>query len=448
MLYLLLILCLIFLFFLPVLYSSIASFAAIFFVVIKPQGRLIAQTLIYSSAIVSALVAATINHWADTAVYLESYQEVIYKVSQGEFDLEGQFEPLFELYEYLSAVVIGDRNLIYLLVSSLIYNVLSAFAIFRICARLDQFNLAPFIFCLYYSLCTPQMGVPMFLMRQGIALALLLAGISYYKQRNRLCYLLCLASTAFHASSLFVLGAMLSWDIWLRLSHALENLREFLWLNRKYAQKLLLIFIIVILLLTSVGSGALMPVIGAVLQSYYESGLAGGIKAKSFLLSAEAGALLRITNPVFFTQVLITLTCFLKIRKDFRQAATRDDSIKNQFSFLQAIRSIGKFQLLIIFLTFSFNALPLRLGFLSFMYFPIWLINLPFLEVSPKLIRNQFRFLTVLALISTLLFSIYRIPKNQSAGEAGLRISDVVVLDGKPLSANIVQVTAYFFNTQ
>jgi hypothetical protein len=441
----LLLLCLPILVFYPVLYPPVASFAAIFFFPKKPQGSIVALILIFSCAIVSAMVGATIEPFADTKVYIDSYQDALQELGQENFQFQEEFEPLYEVYEYLIGTLVGYNEKFFLLLTGLFFNLISTVGMLRICSRLNQLKLACIVFSVYYALATPQMGVPLFFIRSSLSLAVLLLAISFYKQRSILCYTLCFVSLGTHAASTLVFISMLSWDIWQSVTRKLEGLNYgFKRINEKYAQKFILAIPILIFVSVNVNSQFVITTLsGFVLFLNQMGGLLGG-KAKFFVLLENIQTFIDFKNPVVLSQVLLSIFCFFKVREDI-QLENGDYSIsRRSLNYLQSLRSIGKVQLITILLTFPFDVLPYRLGLFNFFYFPLWLINIPFLEVTKKITSKQIQLMILFALLAVLSFTLYRIPKNQNAYDRGGSSVEIVTLDGRPLKYDLSQLINYF----
>jgi hypothetical protein len=95
-------------------------------------------------------------------------------------------------------------------------------------------------------------------------------------------------------------------------------------------------------------------------------------------------------------------------------------------------------------ITLPVSLLPLRLGLFYFLYFPLWLLNISFLSISKK-INNYRKYLILFAILFVLNFTLNTIPKIQARDYSDSKTNaDIVVLEGKPLDYNLIQLIEYF----
>jgi hypothetical protein len=421
----------------PILYPPIASFTAYFFAK-DDQLDAVSLFLLYSSAIITSLIAATITPIADTAIYLKSFQSI------GSFDFRylaldnDGLEPLYKVYELILSIFIGDNSNLFLLTTALIINFLATTAILRIGIQLNQYRLPCLILAVCYSLVAPALGMPLFLLRSSLSLAILFLGISFYNDSFLLFCLLGLISAFIHLSSSMIFGLVFFHKYWVVFGRKISQLSEsfFFTLIDSFSKTFFLIFIAA-LLTTLIAPGSTASILSIYLANFASSGNVASDKAKA-LLDAEHGDSINsidITNPVFIIQVLVSILCFLTVQNDFDKNHSK--SLKH-LELLSALRLVGKFLITLIVLSAPQGLLTYRLGFFNFMYFPLWLINIPF-TVIRKQINNYSKYLVLFSLASVLAYSLYWMPKRESVDAA------VVVLDNKPLQSNLVQVIEYFF---
>ncbi|BAZ48932.1 hypothetical protein NIES4103_15430 [Nostoc sp. NIES-4103] len=434
-------LCIPILFLLPILYPPIASFAAIFFV--KKELDSIALFLVFSAAIVSSLISATIIPVGDTQVYIDSFKDIqLFDFTQLKLNNNG-FEPFYKIYEYLLSIFLEDNQKFFLLTTALIFNLLSTIAILRICLRFNQTKLAFIIFAVYYSLVAPALGVPLFLLRSSLSLSILFLGISYYNQKNVIFYLLATIAIFIHSGSILIFGAIIFQRVLHFFMEKLEKIgyKKITFLSKILGLRFSLLILFIGFLLVSLTPSLLISVLQNFLTSFGENGGLASSKSKSFLDTSKEN-FVDFTNPVFLLQVALSLLCFLKLQDDLLiRPNISDTSNQKLTNLLESFRLVGRLQIIMIFLTGPFNFLPYRLGFFNFLYFPFWLINVPYLyfvEINLGL-KKYSKYLIIFALISVLTYTFYWMPKRQNNNYY------IVVLEGKPLSYNLPQVIEQIF---
>ncbi|MBH8563674.1 EpsG family protein [Nostoc sp. CENA67] len=432
--------CIPILFLLPILYPPIASFTAIFFV--KKELDSIALFLVISAAIVSSLISATIIPVGDTQVYIDSFKDIqLFDFTQLKLNNNG-FEPFYKIYEYLLSIFLEDNQKFFLLTTALIFNLLSTIAILRICLRFNQTKLAFIIFAVYYSLVAPALGVPLFLLRSSLSLSILFLGISYYNQKNVIFYLLAIIAILIHSGSILIFGAIIFQRVLHSLSEKIEKIGygKITSLSKILGLRFSLLLLFIGFLLVALTPNLLISVLQNFLTSFGESGGLASSKSKSFLDTNKEN-FVDFTNPVFLLQVALSLLCFLKLQDDLLIRPNISNTSNQKLSnLLESLRVVGRLQIIMIVLTGPFNFLPYRLGFFNFLYFPFWLINVPYLSfVEIKLgLKKYSKYLIIFALISVLTYTFYWMPKRQNNNYY------IVVLEGKPLSYNLPQVIEKF----
>jgi hypothetical protein len=416
-----------------------ASFTAIFFIKDKGIGY-IALFLIASSAIITSLISATIVPVGDTQRYIESFQDInLFDFTELALENKG-FEPFYKIYEYFLSFFIDDNQHLFLLITALILNSLSTIAILRICLRLNQLKLSCIILAIYYSLVAPALGVPLFLLRSSLSLSILLLAISFYSQIPILFYALGIIAIFIHYSSLLIFGALLLKNHLSSFSKYLQYLGKkifFISLSQTTILRIYLIILATGFFIVIVTPNLMNSVLEGTLAGFGDSGALASGKTRSFL-DKGAENFVDFTNPVFIIQILISLLCFLKLPNGLLNRLDIDDINKGQISnFLEGLRLIGRFLLLIIIFTAPFNVLPYRLGFFNFLYFPLWLVNVPFLSLQAQG-EKKFKYLIVFALICVLAYTFYWMPKRQ------VNEYFITVLEGKPLSYNLAEIITQF----
>ncbi|MDB9436434.1 EpsG family protein [Dolichospermum lemmermannii CS-548] len=435
--------CIPILYFYPVLYPPVACFAAIFSKN-KKYVDYISLFLIFSASVVSSLIGATIIPFSDTIEYIESFQESLSSFDISQLYLKGKMEPLYQIYEYCLAVLISDNEKLFLLVNALIFNIISTIAILRICARLNQLDVAYIIISIYYALVAPAMGVPLFLIRSCLSLSILLMGISFYKQNHVICYLLAIIATFMHYYSGLFLVILIFKDLFPKTNKNNKFIRFF---NNRYYRVSFVITLLLIIFITQINPNLLNSTLSIILLPFYQSGFLASEKAAIFFDNqTEITNFVDLYNPVFVLQIALSLLCFLEIREDLfypDQDNYQHTILVDNLEYLQYLRMIGKFQLIVIIITLPFSILPYRLGLFNFLYFPLWLLNIPFLSIS-KQFSSYKRYLLILAFISVFSFTFYRIPKIQSADNTAKKES-TIVLEGKPLNYNLIKLIEYFY---
>ena len=372
-------LCIPILYFCPVLYPPIASFAAIFFMSGK-EIDCIALFLLFSAAAMTSFIAATITPVADTVVYIDSFQNIqLFDFSELKLDNDG-LEPFYKFYEYGLSLFIGDNPNLFLLASGLITNGIITIAILRICDRLDQLKLVSIIFTVYYSLVAPVLGAPLFLLRSNLSLSILLLAISFYNKTPIFFYLFGIISILIHYSSLLVFGilVLLNYLFFIgKKTGVLTNIELSRFLNEAGRKISLLLFLIGFTLASASPSLVISALQGS-LTSFGDGGSAASGKAKSFLDGGEE-RFIDFQNPVFLIHLMLTLLCFLKLQEGaWVQSGVSQKDFFKRLHFLESLRIIGRILLIIIVSTAPLNVLPYRIGFFNFLFFPLWLINIPF----------------------------------------------------------------------
>lgn len=434
-------LCIPILFIVPVLYPPLASFTAILFV--KKEINFIALVLLFSSAIVSSLISATIVPFGDTQVYIDSFKNIhLFDFTQLKLDNNG-FEPLYKIYEYFLSIFIDDNQGLFLLTTALIFNLLSTIAIIRICLRLNQTQLGCIILTVYYSLVPPCLGVPLFLLRSSLSLSILFVGISYYEQKNAIFYLLGTISIFIHSSSFLIFSAIIFQRMLSSLNKIIENIgyKKITSLSKTLSLRISLIILFIGFFLVAATPNLLIALLQNFLTGFGGNGELASNKSKSFLETSTEN-FVDFTNPVFLIQVLFSLLCFLKLRDGLLIRENIDNTNNQKLSnLLESLRLVGRLQIIMIFFTGPFNFLPYRLGFFNFLYFPVWLINVPYLSfIQIRLrLKKYSKYLIIFALISVLTYTFYWMPKRQDGNY------DIVVLEGKPLSYSLTQVIEKIF---
>lgn len=426
----------------PILYPPIASFTAYFF---AKDDRLdtVSLFLLYSSAIITSLIAATITPVADTIAYLESFQSI------GSFDFRtlslnnDGFEPLYKVYELIISLFIDDNPSLFLLITALIINFLATTAILRIGLRLNQYRLPCLILAVCYSLVAPALGMPVFLLRSSLSLAILFLGISFYNEIFLLFYSLSIVSIFIHLSSLLIFGIIILHKYLIVLGTKISKLSKKLFyisLSKTFFLRIFLLILIAGFFITLFAPSLTAPALKIFLSDFDSSENIASGRGQSFLDTDTAGANNQdFKNPVFMIHIAVTLLCFLKLQSytSHSQNKEQQKTLKN-LEFLSSLRLVGRVLITLIVFTVPLNALPYRLGFFNFMYFPLWLINIPFTYFGEQ-IKNYSKYLVLFALVSVLAYSFYWIPKREGGDYA------VVVLENKPLKYNLVQVAEYYF---
>ena len=430
--------CIPILFIYPILYPPLASFTAILFI---KQNRLnyISLFFIFSAAIVSSLISATIIPVADTVNYIDSFKEInLFNFNQLQLNNKG-FEPLYKIYEYILSLFIDDNDKLFLLITAFIINILSTIAILRICLRLDQAKLVCMIFTVYYSLVAPALGVPLFLLRTSLSISFLILGISYYKQKHLLFYLFGLIAIFIHFYSLLLFSLFIVQSILPSLNKRIEKIGAKKLIN--FSKLFILRFSLAILTLgfftVLLSPDLLLSNLRGFLEVFNDSGALAADKSRSFL-DEKSASFVNLSNPVFLVQFSLSLLCFIKLRDDLLMRPELD-KIHNRIllNFLESLRLIGRILIIIIIVTAPFNFLPYRLGFFNFLYFPLWIINVPYISIQLG-IHKYSKYLILFSLISVLAYTFYWMPKRQDNNY------HIVVLENKVLDYNLAQVIRFF----
>jgi hypothetical protein len=423
----------------PILYPPVASLTAYFF---AKDTRLDAVSLflLYSSGIVTSLIAATITPVSDTAVYIDSFERInSFDFGTLALDNDG-FEPLYKIYELILSVFIGDNPSFFLLTTALIINSLATTAILRIGIRLNQYRLTCLILAICYSLAAPALGVPLFLLRSSLSLAILFLAISFYDEVPILFYLLSTVAIFIHFYSFLIFGILIFHKylviLGMKIAEPLKRI-FYISISETFFSRIFLLIFAIGLLVAAVSPRFTAPYLITFLSNLSSSDAMGSGKAKSFLVGSDEN-FVDFNNPVFIIQIAITLLCFLKLRTESIVSFKHSQSnITKNRHFLDSLRLIGRVLMTLVVFTGPLNFLPFRLGLFNFMYFPLWLINVPFSSLF-KRVKNHSKYIASFALISVLIYSFYWIPKR----EEGKYI--VEVLENKPLQYNLIQVVEYY----
>jgi hypothetical protein len=425
-----LLLCIPILYFYPVLYPPIACFAAIFFAKSK-QFNYLSVFLVFSAIIISSLIAATIIPRSDTLVYVESFRNAV----SSEINFNSPFEPLYQIYEHWLNILTGNNEKLFLLLTALIFNILSIVGISRICKNLSQPNTSYIIISIYFSLVQPAMGLPLFLLRSCLSLAIMLVSISFYKQKQIVFYLLGIISIFIHYGSITIFCILIFQDFWLRFRFRQDKI--FLKLLSR-TREIIVIIYLSCFLLTIFNPNLIISIILNLINIFAQSELSGSNKAEYFTnANAQINTFINIFSLTFLMQIGIGILCIAKLRKDLSLDV-------NQHKYLTSLRFFGISQILIIMITLPVSILPLRLGLFYFLYFPLWLLNIPFLSISKK-INNYRKYLILFAILFVLNFTLNTIPKIQARDYSDSKTNaDIVVLEGKPLDYNLIQLIEYF----
>lgn len=435
--YLLLFLCIPILYFCPVLYPPIASFASIFFMNGKDVD-FIALFLLFSAATITSFIAATIIPVSDTIVYINSFQSIqLFDFSELSLSNDG-LEPFYKLYEYGLSLFIGDNPNLFLLASGLITNGIITIAILRICDRLDQLKLVGIIFTVYYSLVAPLLGAPLFLLRSNLSLSILLLAISFYNEVPILFYLFGIVSVFLHYSSLLVFGVLilLSCSSYCVKNIAVLNNPGFSRFLTGVGRKVSLLLLLIGFTLVTTSPSLITSALQDSLSSFGDIGNAASGKAKSFLDAGEE-KFIDLQNPVFLIHAMITLLCFLKLQENsWVQSGVSQKDFFKRLHFLESLRIIGRTLLIIIVSTSPLNVFPYRIGFFNFLFFSLWLINIPFLSLKP--LKKLAKYLIPFALVTVFAYTFYWMPKREGVEYF------IVVLEGKPLRYTLPQVIEQF----
>jgi hypothetical protein len=425
----------------PIFYPPIASFTAYFF---AKDDRLdgISLLLLYSAAIVTSLIAATITPISDTVIYLNSFESIDhFDFRNLSLDNDG-FEPLYKVYELILSNIIGYKPSLFLLTTALLINTLATTAILRICIRLNQYRITCLILAVCYSLVAPAFGMPLFLLRSSLSLAILFLGISFYGELPLLFYSLGTVSIFIHFSSLLVFALIILHKYCLILSIKISELSKKLFhtsiIKVNFSKVFFLIFV-AIFFVTLFAPSLSAPILLAFLSDFGDSENASSGKAKHFVTQGDENTT-DFANPVFIIQVVVTLLCFLKLKNNCVSSHEQADlKTSRNLDFLSSLMFVGKTLITFIVLTAPLNDLPYRLGFFNFMYFPLWLINVPFTFLG-KQIKNYSKYLVLFTLVSVLAYSFYWVPKREGGDYYA-----VVVLESKPLQYDLVKVVEHFF---
>jgi hypothetical protein len=423
---LLFIICIPILYFYPVLYPAIACFTAIFFAKNK-QFNYLSAFLVFSAIIISSLIAATIIPRSDTLVYVESFKNAV----SSEINFNSPFEPFYQIYEHWLNILTGNNEKLFLLLTALIFNILSIIGISRICINLSQPNMLYIVISMYFSLVQPAMGLPLFILRSSLSLAIMLVSISFYKQKQIVFYVLGIISIFIHYGSFLIFCILIFQDFWLLFRQNKISLKL---LSR--SREVIIIICLSSFLLTIFNPDLITSILFNLIRTFAQSGLLGSNKGQWFI-NSEINLYINIFSPIFLIQIGLAMFCFSKLSKDLFLDV-------NQHKYLNSLRFVGIAQILTIMITLPFSILPVRLGLFYFLYFPLWVLNIPFLSIS-KEISNYRKYLILFAMVCTLYFTLNVIPKKQTQDYSDSKVNaDIVVLEGKPLDYNLIQLIEYF----
>jgi hypothetical protein len=191
-------------------------------------------------------------------------------------------------------------------------------------------------------------------------------------------------------------------------------------------------------LLTIFNPNLIISIILNLINIFAQSELLGSNKAEYFTnANVQTNTFINTFSLTFLMQIGIGILCIAKLRKDLSLDV-------NQHKYLTSLRFFGISQILIIMITLPVSILPLRLGLFYFLYFPLWLLNIPFLSISKK-INNYRKYLILFAILFVLNFTLNTIPKIQARDYSDSKTNaDIVVLEGKPLDYNLIQLIEYF----
>jgi hypothetical protein len=424
----------------PVLYfyPSFASFTSIFFAKDKQFG-LVSLYLILSSCVVGSLICATITPQSDTQVYIESFKTALDPINTYRTKLNNGNEPFYQLYEYFLRFLIGDNENGFLLITTVLFNIFSTLGFLNIFSRIKEFKLGCIAISLYNSLVAPYLGVPLFLLASSLSLSIMIMAIGFYQRRKIIYHTLALISIFIHY------GTIPIWILFTFRDNFKKMMKTFTYHSIFIKQKILnrvYVGSLVFLLLASIAiPESMIAVIQGLVNNYYYSGFFGSSKLLYFTNKDSIESFISFSSPVFLTQIALTCLCFWPIKKD-TIPGDNNHNLK-QHEFLETLSLLGKLQITLIFATLPFSFLSYRLALFNFLYFPLWLVNIPFISILNSKIRNYSKYMLLLALISLLAFSFYRIPKIQRTDINDVK--GIVVLDKRPLDYNLLKLIQYFY---
>ncbi len=372
------------------------------------------------------MIAGTIIPRSDTLVYVQSFKNAI----SLEISSDVQFEPLYQVYEHCLNILTGNNERLFLLLTALIFNILSVIGISKICLNLNQSNISYIIISIYFSLVQPYMGLPIFLLRSSLSLSIMLLAISFYKHKQIIFYSLGIISVFIHYGSITILSLLIFQDF----STQFRQIKIPTGLL-SFFRKFILIICLSCFLLTIFQPDMIASRLLDFIMIFGRSGLIGSNKAEWFL-DKENDTFIKIFSPIFFLQTGLGLLCSLKLNKNVYLEA-------NERKYLTSIRFLGMAQIITIMTTLPLSLLPLRLGLFHFLYYPLWLINIPFLAISQKIKYRKYLILS--ATFFMLYLTFYTIPTKQSRDYSDSKINaDIVVLEGKPLNYKLIQLIEYY----
>ena len=424
---LLFLICIPILYFYPVLYPPIACFTAIFFAKSK-QFNYLSTFLVFSAIIISSLIAATIIPRSDTLIYVESFKSAV----SSEINFNAQFEPGYQIYEYWLNILTSNNEKLFLLLTALIFNILSIIGISRICINLNQQNMSYIVICIYFSLVQPTMGLPLFLLRSSLSLAIMLLSISFYKQKQIVFYVLAITSISIHYGSILIFCALQYADFWSLFRRNKIILKLF-----SRTREIIIIICLSCFLLSIFDPDVINSILSDFVNIFSKSELLASNKASWFITSNTNIAFINIFSPTFLFQIGIGMLCLLNLSKHLSLDV-------NQYRYLTSLRYVGIAQIIAIMTTLPFSVLPVRLGLFYFLYFPLWLINIPFLSI-PKKVYNYRKYLILFSMLLILFLTLYTTFKRLTQDYSDSKVNaDIVVLEGKSLDYQLIPLIEYF----
>ncbi len=320
----------------------------------------------------------------------------------------------------------------------MIFNLVSTFGILKICLRLNQTKLSCIIFAVLYSLASPALGSAIFVLRSSLSLSIMLLAVSFYKQRQIYFYVFGIASIFIHYGSLLLFAPLLIYHYWSHFKIAIGTNKKtfFIELIELLLSKLSLLILIITFLTLFVMPSLVQSVLQNFISSWIESGLFAS-RGEALMVTGDNKAV-DLSNISMLTQVAISSLCFFKLRDDLLLRSDMDETSSR--NLLDLLRFIGRWLIIVIILTAPFDALPYRFGFFNFLYFPLWLIIVPFLSLGLIVKKYSKNLLILFSVVCVFACTFYWTPKREGI------ISNIVVLEGKALSYNLPKVIEYFSN--
>ena len=346
-------------------------------------------------------------------------------------DFDSPFEPGYQIYEYWLNILTGNNEKLFLLLTALIFNILSIIGISRICTNLNQQNISYIVIYIYFGFAQTKMGLPLFLLRSCLSLAIMLLSISFYKHKQIVFYVLAIISISIHYSSILIFCVLKYADFW-----SLFRRNKIILKLSSRKRKVIIIICLSCFLLSIFNPNVINSILSDFINIFSKTELLGSNKAEWFN-SNDNNPFINVFSSLFLLQTGISMLCFLNLSKNLLLDV-------NQYKYLTALRYIGIAQIMAIMITLPFSVLPLRLGLFHFLYFPLWLINIPFLSI-PKKIYNYRKYLILLSMILILFFTLNITLKEQAKDYSDSKVNaDIVVLEGKPLDYKLIQLIEYF----